>query len=190
MKSRLTYASVLTTLHVLLASFFMPMGIMYLVTGGLYTMGIRGSYREEQHDVTVARVPEADLPAVLALAASELDARGITHPTGAARIQRIGASWQFEWTGSNRDVVLRPTDNPSAMAMTVKNTTPYRRFVQLHKAKGGWGFKLLAVAWSVGLLSLLVSGYLLAWRPPHLRRMTATATLAGIVVFAAYVWWG
>ena len=34
----------LIVVHVVLASFYLPMGVMYAVTGGLYGLGIKGGY--------------------------------------------------------------------------------------------------------------------------------------------------
>ena len=38
------YRKRLIVLHTVLAAFFLPMGIMYAITGGLYGLGLKGGY--------------------------------------------------------------------------------------------------------------------------------------------------
>ncbi|MFK7790051.1 MAG: hypothetical protein AB8C95_11250, partial [Phycisphaeraceae bacterium] len=38
------YRKQLIILHTVLAAFFLPMGIMYAITGGLYGLGLKGGY--------------------------------------------------------------------------------------------------------------------------------------------------
>jgi hypothetical protein len=59
--------------------------------------------------------------------------------------------------------------------------------VQLHKAKGGAAFKGLAVATAAALLTLFLSGTLLAWRHRTQRTLSVSAFIAGLIAFAAAV---
>lgn len=169
------FRSRLISLHVALAAFFLPVGVMFLVTGALYTFSFKGSYHSQTHDVQLQQPLEADLAALVTLATQELRARELSLPTGNAGIKKIGPGWQLEWTGANRDVLLAPTADAAVAKLTVKSTTPYRRLVQLHKAKGGLPFKIFAGAWAAGLLALFISGFALAWALPGLRRLALTS---------------
>ena len=40
----MSYRKQLIFTHTILAAFFLPMGLMYAVTGGLYGLGIKGDY--------------------------------------------------------------------------------------------------------------------------------------------------
>ena len=62
----------LIKIHMLLAAFIFPVAVMFLVTGGLYTWEIKGSYDEHEYDVVLdSELPE-DALLLQELAASEL----------------------------------------------------------------------------------------------------------------------
>lgn len=180
----------LTKIHMLLASFMFPVALMFLVTGGFYTWGIKGSYVPENHRVELDAPLSEDLDTLVRLAERELDRLGVARPSGSPGIKRTGTSFQLEWTGSRRDVILRPTGNPRMAQLQVKETTWYRHFVQLHKAKGGVLFKVYAAALAISLFVILASGFLLAWQVPRFRSLANGAFAAGLVLFVAVAWIG
>jgi hypothetical protein len=173
----------LIRLHAMLAACFLPVGVMFLVTGGLYTVGIKGSYREEKIAIAVPEPLVPDMAMLTAVAQRELTARQLTLPTGSARIKTSSPYFELEWTGANRDVLVQSTDDPLQARLVLKETTPYRRFVQLHKAKGSWAFKSFAVVWAAGLLALFISGTALAWSRADMRFVTMAAGLLGLLAF-------
>ena len=112
---------------------------------------------------------------------------GISKPEGKPSVKKGGNSFWLEWTGSSKDISLKPTKNSLEAQLTVKDTTAYRRFVQLHKAKGGQAFKVYAVIFSVAIVLLLISGFIMAWQTPKLKRLTILASLTGFVSFIVFV---
>jgi len=177
----------LINVHMLLAAFMFPVALMFLITGGLYTWGIKGGYETLTVPVSLAQPLTSDAQALRALAAAELERLGIEEPTGGAGVKAGGTSFKLEWTGANRDVVLEPTNDPLVAQLSVKDTSWYRQFVQLHKAKGGQVFKVYAAALAVALFTILASGFLLALQVPRLRRVAITTALSGLVLFALVV---
>ncbi|MFK7959638.1 MAG: hypothetical protein AB8G96_03865 [Phycisphaerales bacterium] len=175
----------LISLHTLLAAFFLPMGIMYAITGGLYGLGLKGSYETERHTIELSAPADRELSTLVSLAESELAARDVAVPSGSAGVKSAGTSWYFEWTGSRRDVRLVPTESARELTLEIKNTDPHRFFVQLHKAKGGTAFKWFAAVWMGGLVLLFVSGGMMALSVKAFRPLAIWSTIAGTVVFAA-----
>ena len=137
--------------HALLAAFILPVAIMYIVTGALYTWGEKGSYDKQAHEITISQALQPELSPLLALAKAELDKMEISYPEGKPKIKKYGSHFLLEWTGSSKDIILEPTNNQLVAKLTVKNTTWYRNLVQLHKAKGGEAFKVYAVILSLAL---------------------------------------
>ncbi|MEE4184299.1 MAG: hypothetical protein V2J12_00885 [Gammaproteobacteria bacterium] len=170
-------------LHLILAAFIFPVALMFLVTGGLYTWGIKGSYESSVHEIALRAPLTADLPELQSLVQDELQKLGVSAPSGGAGIKRGGTSFTLEWTGAARDVVLEPTANPLVAKLTIKDTTWYRNFVQLHKAKGGQLFKVYAAALAIALFVILLSGFIVAWQVPKFRKLAVLATTAGIATF-------
>ena len=175
----------LVKVHMLLASFMFPVALMFLVTGALYTWGITGTYENRDLVFGVSEPLEKDEGALKALVEQELARQGVAPPTGKSRIRSIGDAYHFEWVGSRRDVVLQPTANPLEARLTIKETSWYRTFVQLHKAKGGALFKVYAALLALALFVLLASGFIMSWQVPAFRRSVKFATGAGVVVFLA-----
>ncbi len=175
------------SIHLIASCFFLPAAIIFLVTGALYTVDIKGSYETETYPLPLDAPLEPDLDACRAMTEAFLEAEGIAPPSGGDRIRRFGTSFAYEWHGSNRDVLLSPTDDPSEAVIEVKDTTFYRRMVQLHKAKGGAIFKGYAVVFSVALVLILVTGYIVAWTRQPLRMQTVLSTVLGLIVFILVV---
>jgi hypothetical protein len=177
----------LIKIHMLLAAFIFPVAVMYLVTGGLYTWGIKGAYDEHKYDVVLEGALSEDEVVLKELAASELRRLDIAPPSGGAKIKKIGQSFQLEWTGSERDVILKATGDPKKARLLVKETTWYRHLVQLHKAKGGQLFKVYAAILAISLFTILLSGFLMAWQIPKFRKLVAACSVAGVVMFVLMV---
>jgi hypothetical protein len=179
---------VLITVHTLLAAFTLPTALMFMITGALYTWGFKGGYDTETHEIALSQAVSANLDVLQPIAVAELEARGISAPEGKPQIKKYGSHFMLEWTGSSKDVILEPTVDPLVAKLTVKNTTWYRTLVQLHKAKGGTAFKVYAAGFAIALAMILLSGFVMAWQVPRLRRTTMTATILGIVTFVAVIW--
>ena len=179
--------SMLMKAHALLAAFILPAAIMFFVTGALYTWGIKGSYETSSQALHLEKPIQGELTELVALVKKELKRQDLEAPSGKAKIKRIGTSFRLEWTGSERDIILEPTSQPLIVTLQIKNTSWHRQFVQLHKAKGGVPFKVYAAAFSIALLLLLITGFMMAWQMPKMRKLTAVSASLGIVVFFAMV---
>lgn len=178
----------LILLHTILAAFFLPMGIMYAITGGLYGLGNKGSYDTTEYKLILDQPTPTELSSLVALAEKELDARGLAYPTGGASVKKAGTSFYLEWTGSHRDVQIAPTQEPNVASLKIKNTDAHRFFVQLHKAKGATVFKWFAGVWMVGLVLLFISGGVMAFMARPYRVVAGVSAVLGLVVFAALAW--
>ena len=177
----------LMKMHVLLASFILPVAIMFAITGALYTWGIKGNYDTTTHELHLKKPVQAELAELVALAKKELKKQDIEAPSGKAKIKKIGTSFRLEWTGSNMDIILEPTSQPLVAKLEIKHTRWHRQFVQLHKAKGGTPFKVYAAVFAGALLLLLLSGFIMAWQLPKLRKLTLFSASFGIAMFIAMV---
>lgn len=173
--------------HAALAAFILPVAIMFFVTGAFYTWGIKGSYQTIDQEVHLQKSMQDNLAELVALTTNALKKQNISPPSGQAKIKKIGNAFMLEWTGSNRDVVLELTDNPLIAKLKIKETSWYRQFVQLHKAKGGIVFKVYAALLAIALLLILISGFMMAWQAPKLRKLALVSTSLGIVTFLAMV---
>jgi hypothetical protein len=178
----------LMKLHALLAAFILPVAIMFIVTGALYTWGIKGSYTNATYEIPLSKPLKSDATELTDLARLELKKLDTRAPEGQPQLKVNGEHFVLEWSGSSKDMTLEPTKNPLVAKLTVKNTSWYRNLVQLHKAKGGIAFKIYAAVFAISMLILLVSGFIMAWQTPKLKRSTLITALGGIGSFIIFVY--
>lgn len=178
---------VLTKIHLLLAAFIFPVAFMFLLTGGLYTWGVKGSYESTSFNINLEAPLTDDSAELQQLTAAELERLSVPPPSGKAKVKHTGTSFLLEWTGSARDVVLEPTADERVARLTVKETSLYRVFVQLHKAKGGVVFKVYAAILAISLFTILFSGFMMAWQIPKYRKLALMCSAAGVITFVFIV---
>ncbi len=177
--------SVLMQVHMLIAAFILPAAILYPLTGALYSWGIKGGYETSRYSIKLQQALVKDKQALLAMVEQQLADKEIEFPSGKAKIKSAGQSFMLEWTGSSLDVQLHPTAAPLKAELVVKRTTFYRRFVQLHKAKGGQAFKVYAAIFAIALAIILLSGFIMALKIPKFRLPVLFSLSSGIAVFLA-----
>lgn len=177
-------------LHTIIASFIAPVAFMFLLTGGLYTWGIKGDYINATYISDLAQPIEATQDAAVSYVVSELEKLGFSPPTGEPSFRKSENGMSISWTGSNMDLNFSTIENGTKSKIEVKETTLYRKFVQLHKAKGGTTFKVYAAILAISLFLMLVSGYILAWQLPKYRKITIGTSLFGVIFFVIMVWIG
>ena len=184
------YRNTLIKIHVVVAAFFLPVGLMFAITGGLYTIGIKGAVESTKHDIALTEPLAGEMGALVAVAEKELARLDLSSPSGSASVRNPGPGGELEWTGVNRDISLRRTSDPLVAQLEVKNASFHRRFVQLHKAKGSALAKTISVAWGIGLIVLLGTGMVIACAVPTHRKLTLGTSIAGLVTFFLYAFIG
>lgn len=175
----------ITAIHAALAAFFLPAGLMYAITGGLYTWNITGKYNSSEELLSLSQPLTGELSQLAAIAEAELAKRGMAAPSGEARLRKGGTSYYFEWTGARHDIQIHPTTDPLQAKIKLQEAGPHRFFVQLHKAKGGDLFKVFAAVWAVALVALFISGGVLAFLIAPYRRVATISATLGLLTFAA-----
>ena len=178
----------LTKLHLIAAAFMFPAVLMFLVTGGLYTWGNKGEWRESTAQVEISQpIAALDEAGLKAVAASALQERGLALPSGTTTMSGEGAEQSLSWVGARTEVAVKASDNPAVAEVAIKEATVHRWLVQLHKAKGSTVFKVYASALAIVLLMLVVSGVVMGLQVKPLRRLTVVSSLAGAVAFTGFV---
>lgn len=177
----------LMKIHALIAAFMLPAAIMFLLTGALYTWGVKGSYSNDVYEISLKSPMPSNIETLTVLTERELKKLSIEYPEGKPKLKVYGSHFLLEWTGSSKDVILEPAAEANVAKLTVKNTSWYRNFVQLHKAKGGDIFKVYAAVFALALALLLLSGFIMAWQTPKLKAITLITSLAGFCSFILVV---
>ncbi len=169
--------------HLILAALLLPAMLMFAITGALYTWGVKGSYDIQTQLLTLKAPLIKGMTSLKSRTLTELSQHGLHSPTGQAKIKNMGQHFALEWTGSQYDVILSTQTGSHDAKLQIKYTDYYRYIVQLHKAKGGWVFKVYAVLLAFSLLLVLASGLLMGLSIAKYRKTTITALSLGIGLF-------
>lgn len=157
----------LMRVHAALAAFFLPVGLLFLATGALYTLGFEGGTSKRTFRIDAPGAHTLDLAALTELARRELAPRGIAPPTGEPRLRSRGGRDYLDWRDLGRRVKLTPS--PAGAELEVRESDWLRILMRIHTADAGPAFRVLAVAWAGALLALFASGVALGFSLPALR---------------------
>ncbi len=179
--------SVLMKVHTLLAVFLMPVAVMFFVTGALYIWDIKGEEEKTNHIIKIKPSFSGDISEYILVTKNKLKDLNLSNPTGQSKIRVKEGKTIFEWKGAAIEVRVETNLEKLTAKMEVKKSNWYRHLVQLHKSKGGFVFKVYSTILSIALLTLILSGFIMAWQIPKLRKLTITATFSGFFVFILLV---
>ncbi|MFT5594267.1 MAG: hypothetical protein ACI8SR_002656 [Oceanicoccus sp.] len=177
----------LINLHLILATMLLPAIAMFAITGGFYTWGIKGGYDSQTYKLPLAMPLNGDLASLISFTQQELDKQQQAYPSGAAKFKSTTHNYTLEWSGSDSDISLSTAIGSKLANLEVKKTSAYRQFVQLHKAKGGYAFKIYAALMALGLLVILISGVFMGLGIPKYRLTTGLGLLAGISLWIGVI---
>ena len=167
------------SLHLVLSLFFLPMIMVYAVTGLLYLGGVdqRFTSRVVVHELNASdQPPYAD-------SCRELERRGVVLPEGEARPFK-GNHILGPMIGTH---VLFLRKGPSLRAEVVEPGI-YPNLMLAHKGKAGWWFTALGGGAAFSLVILYVTGILLMWKNRRRRKlMLVSAALGTAAVVAGYL---
>ncbi len=176
----------LVTLHLLFAGFLTPAFLMLAITGGNYLLGNKGSI--ETQSLTLVEGASLDFQSASLHADVEklLADSGIDH--------------KFEYVKSRgaTKIHLRPTSRPyieieqTAVGLQASLNTPSLQagFMELHKGHGPKIFKTYQKLVALGLIGVVLGGFLVGILAPAYRRRTLAATGLGTLIFFALTFLG
>ena len=164
-------------LHLCISAFFTPVLLIITISGGLYLIGIKGTSAS-----TAVSLP----------ANARLDLKSGSLKEDVDKLLRgAGIEHDFEYLKrSGSTLTTRPTSRTYyVLEVTEKGVQAARlvpdlqkRLIELHKGHGPLAFKQLQRVTALGLLFAIVSGLWLGLSSVDLRRQTAVATGAGLMV--------
>lgn len=168
-------------LHAILACFFIPMATLYFVSGALYALNIKGHIDKQVYNLALDRPFSPDLAQLSDLAKTELDQRGLLHPSGDQTVKEKKGSYEYRWGDLKYLVVINPTDNPLEVELIYRERDPLAQVMRVHRAEAGSLVKIFSISMAISLLMILSSGVFLAVGIPKLRRTAWLSLAAGFI---------
>jgi hypothetical protein len=164
--------------HLYMAALFAPVLLIMGFTGGMYLLGYKGSLEEKL---------------VFQIAADKVN---FQQDNKAATVEQLLQMAQIEHSfdsvvGGGRSLMTRPSSTrhyqfkleDDRVIVLERNPSVLRALIELHKGHGPelfvWMQKIMALA----LLLILLSGLLLGYLSPVLRRKTLLTSAIGVAAF-------
>ncbi len=168
--------------HAILACFFIPLALLYFVSGALYSFDIKGDVEKQVYAVALDRPFTPDLARLSELAKTALEQRELSLPTGNPVIAKKKNSYEYRWSDLKNVVVVQPTDNPLQVELIYRQRSPLTQLMRVHRAEAGSLIKTFSLSMVIALIVILGSGVFLAVGMPKLRRTALLALGAGCIV--------
>lgn len=159
------------SLHLVLSLFFLPMIMVYAVTGLLDLAGTDGNFTSR---VTVHELEGGDLPPYDD-SCRELERRGVRLPEG--KVRPFKGNYVL---GSLTDDHILFTGKGNSLRAEVVSPGIYPKLLLVHKGKAGWWFTFLGYGAVLSLLAVYVTGILLVWKNRGRRRLMLVSAALGI----------
>ena len=172
-------------LHAILACFFMPMALLYFLSGALYSFDIKGNVDKQVYTVTLNRPFAPDLAQLSESVKKALDQHKLSLPTGNPSISKKKGSYEYHWGDLKRLVVVHPTADPLKVELVYRQRSPLTQLMRVHRAEAGSVIRIFSLSMVVSLMFSLGSGVFLAVGMPKLRQTALLALAAGFVMILA-----
>jgi hypothetical protein len=169
-------------IHTLLACFFMPLAVLYFVSGALYSLHIKGNVEKQVLTITLDQPFAPDLAQLTTSVENALLQRELSLPTGSPSITEKKNSHVFRWGDLKRAVEVKPTDNPLEAELVYRERSLLTQLMRIHKAEAGLLTKIFSLSMVLSLILILATGVFLAVSMPRLRKMALYALGAGFLM--------
>ena len=107
-------------IHAVLACFFLPLAIIYFISGALYSFDIKGHIDKQVYTIPLNNPFIPDLSELTKTVKSALKERNQLPPKGNPVITKKQNSYEFRWGDLKRLVVVHPKNDPLQVELIVR----------------------------------------------------------------------
>ena len=152
-------------LHAYLACFFLPITLVYIVTGMLYFFDIKGSVsKETEYFVPLSQGwPETELQA------KEFVLRYLAGKDHLALPHDYYWEGVHDWYGHEQEVILAKTDDPDIVEIHIKEHDLLLQLLIVHNGFASPFFKLFSILFGASLAFSVLSGGVITLQLPQLK---------------------
>ncbi|MDQ7004343.1 MAG: hypothetical protein Q9N67_05280 [Ghiorsea sp.] len=179
---------ILVKLHLIMAAVALPLLLMFAITGGLYTLEYKPNLEKKEYRVTMNTPLNGDVEQMKNIVRQVLSEHDLNEPMGKVKVKRSGRHYKMKWSGKNHSVSLRASSRDNRVAVIeVKIPSSYHRLMSLHKGKGGDLFDAFAIAMSIFVVFILLTGVWIGLKTATYKALTVKALGVGSLLFLAMV---
>ncbi len=175
--------------HMLLAALVLPILLMYLISGMLYTFDVKGHIKKQKINIVLEQPMPLRLDAFTAITEKSLIQHHLPIPEGEMSLKKKKSSYLFRWGDLKYAVSVKTTKNPDILRMTVRERDFLTQVMRIHRAEAGVIFKVIPSILLIGMLLILLSGIYMALSIPKFRKPVlytmSFSTVLFLIVFVA-----
>jgi hypothetical protein len=166
-------------LHGYISMFFLPMALIYAITGAFIIAGERGEFTKTE--LVIEAEPEVfdSIDSQKELVVTELTKRGEKLPAGNPKIWRKELYWG---RSSSINVSLKKAKEPGKAKLQIRKPDLLFATIILHRARGGRLFDYLGFAFAIAMIFFYISGIFIFWKIKPKRFALSLTLVAGTVV--------
>ncbi|MDN5280099.1 MAG: hypothetical protein PWR01_4064 [Clostridiales bacterium] len=171
-------------IHGYISIFFLPLALIYAITGALIIVGERGNLAKEEHVIKLDHQLLSDLNAQKNAISDFFSQKGETKlPTGEPKLIRGELYWGLP---SSVNVSLKKGNEPNEAILQIRKPDLLFSLVILHRARGGRLFDYLGFVFALAMIFMYLSGIVIFWKIKS-KRIALSLTFAGGTVVTVIV---
>lgn len=175
-------------LHMLLSSFVLPAVLLYIVSGALYTLDVKGSVAKQTFIVALEKPFEPNLELLIGVIEKTLLDKALVLPNGDSYLKKSKDGYKFLWGDLRYSVTAVAKKDTSLVEFTYRERSFLTQVMRIHRAEAGTAFKFVSIMAVLGLLLVFVSGLYMAYTMPKFRNPSLIATgLGTLILFVVFV---
>lgn len=177
----------LIKIHGYIAVFFLPLALLYAVTGTLYIIGKSGSASTVSVEFqTMDGWPET-IEAAYPLVEGKLHENNLPVALNSVTAtSRVNSDTEYYWRTLAHSATLTKTGDAAATLRVQENGT-YRQLVEIHKDHAGILFTIMGFGFGIAMSVLILSGALMMFKSKLYRKPATLLLSSGTVLcLAAY----
>ncbi|REL27486.1 hypothetical protein DXX93_13575 [Thalassotalea euphylliae] len=164
-------------LHAYFSCFFLPLTLVYIVSGVLYMLDVKGEVKQEyRYDITLNEWPE-----------TENEAANIVTPL-LAKHDHFALPEDYSkhggghnWYGQKQHVGLKLNKETQSAQILIEEYDFWRQMLMIHKGHAGIVFWVLGILFGLSLTFSLISGVVISLQLPQLKKQSMAMLAAGTV---------
>lgn len=180
----------LIQIHGYIAVFFLPLALLYAVTGTLYITGETGGIIQTNATLTLANVP-GSAKELLPLIEPTLIENNWRVPPSDEYVREFPNGYLWSSLSESirisfsEEIIKNGFQGESEITIFHGKNTWYKQLVEIHKDHAGVYFSILGLAFGIGMLIMTITGGIMMLQSPVHKRIALILVTAGTLITLA-----
>lgn len=174
-------------LHMLLASFLLPVAVLFFISGALYTIGVKGGVAKKSFTVALDKPFEPNLELLSEVAVRALGEKELVLPGGDPYLKKSKKGYRFRWDDLHYSVTMVANRDNRTVDLTYRERSVLTQVMRIHRAEAGSKLKIVSIVSAIGLLFVFLTGLYMAYTTPKFRNPSLVATALGFLTLLTVI---